>query len=47
MLDGGVCGFKCFLINSGVDEFGHVNEQQVREALKELQAIFESYFRSL
>lgn len=48
MLKDGTCGFKCFLIHSGVDEFPHVNEEQVRyvtflqiifssKALKELQ----------
>jgi allantoinase len=29
----GVAGFKCFLCPSGVDEFGHVVEQDLREAL--------------
>jgi len=30
---GGVLGFKCFLCPSGVDEFGHVGEEDLREAL--------------
>jgi allantoinase len=34
LLKEGVVGFKCFLIHSGVDEFTHVNEDQLREALK-------------
>jgi allantoinase len=29
----GVLGFKCFLCPSGVDEFAHVTEQDLREAL--------------
>ena len=29
----GVLGFKCFLCPSGVDEFGHVGESDLREAL--------------
>lgn len=29
----GVRGFKCFLSPSGVDEFGHVTEDELREAL--------------
>ncbi|XP_066955601.1 allantoinase isoform X1 [Macrobrachium rosenbergii] len=36
MVSGGICGFKCFLIHSGVDEFPCVNRQQVEEALNEL-----------
>jgi allantoinase len=32
----GVVGFKCFLINSGVDEFPNVTENDLREALPEL-----------
>jgi allantoinase len=30
--DGGVCAFKCFLTPSGVDEFPHVGEADLREA---------------
>lgn len=30
---GGVAGFKCFLSPSGVDEFAHVSEADLREAL--------------
>ena len=40
MLARGVPGFKCFLINSGVEEFQHVNEKQVREALASWQEWF-------
>jgi allantoinase len=29
----GVCGFKCFLTPSGVDEFPHVTEADLREAM--------------
>jgi allantoinase len=32
----GVVGFKCFLIESGVDEFPNVTEDDLREALPEL-----------
>ncbi len=32
----GVVGFKCFLVNSGVDEFPHVTEMDLREAMPEL-----------
>lgn len=34
--DAGVRGFKCFLIHSGVDEFPHVTESNLREAMPEL-----------
>ena len=36
MLDAGVVGFKCFLVPSGVDEFPHVTEENLREAMPEL-----------
>ncbi len=29
-------GFKCFLVPSGVDEFPHVTEEHLREAMPEL-----------
>jgi allantoinase len=29
----GVCGFKCFLVPSGVDEFEHVHESELRDVL--------------
>lgn len=32
----GVVGFKCFLVPSGVDEFQHVTEADLREAMPEL-----------
>jgi allantoinase len=32
----GVVGFKCFLVPSGVDEFEHVTEADLREAIPEL-----------
>lgn len=32
----GVRGFKCFLIHSGVDEFPHVTEEDLREAMPEI-----------
>ncbi|HEV2708556.1 MAG TPA: allantoinase AllB [Pyrinomonadaceae bacterium] len=34
--EAGVVGFKCFLIDSGVAEFPHVTEADLREALPEL-----------
>lgn len=34
----GVRGFKCFLVPSGVDEFSHVTEANLREAMPELAA---------
>lgn len=34
LLRGGVCGFKCFTIESGVDEFPAVSMEQVRRALE-------------
>ncbi|KAK4287891.1 hypothetical protein Pmani_039053 [Petrolisthes manimaculis] len=33
----GICGFKCFLIHSGVDEFPCVSYQEAEEALIQLQ----------
>ena len=38
LLDAGVRGFKCFLVPSGVDEFSHVTEANLREAMPELAA---------
>jgi allantoinase len=35
----GVRGFKCFLIHSGVDEFPHVTESNLLEAMPELAAL--------
>jgi allantoinase len=37
--DAGVFGFKCFLVPSGVEEFAHVSEADLRAALPELTAI--------
>jgi allantoinase len=34
--EAGVVGFKCFLVPSGVDEFPHVTEAHLREAMPEL-----------
>ena len=34
--DAGVVGFKCFLVDSGVDEFPNVAESDLREAMPEL-----------
>ena len=36
MFEAGVVGFKCFLVPSGVDEFPHVTEHELREAMPEL-----------
>ncbi|HZM98185.1 MAG TPA: allantoinase AllB [Pyrinomonadaceae bacterium] len=33
MFEAGVVGFKCFLVPSGVDEFPHVTEEHLREAM--------------
>jgi allantoinase len=33
LVDAGVRGFKCFLVPSGVDEFPHVGESDLREAM--------------
>lgn len=35
----GVVGFKCFLVHSGVDEFPHVTEDDLRLALPELRKL--------
>jgi allantoinase len=37
--DAGVFGFKCFLVPSGVDEFAHVTEVDLRLALPKLAAL--------
>uniref|UniRef100_UPI00398F4508 allantoinase, mitochondrial n=1 Tax=Pristiophorus japonicus TaxID=55135 RepID=UPI00398F4508 len=37
MIEAGVPGFKCFLIHSGVDEFPHITEADLRAALAQLQ----------
>jgi allantoinase len=39
LFDAGVLGFKCFLIHSGVEEFPHVAEADLRAALQELAAL--------
>ena len=36
LYEAGVVGFKCFLIHSGVEEFPHVTEDELRPALREL-----------
>ncbi|CAH1775768.1 unnamed protein product [Owenia fusiformis] len=36
MVNAGVAGFKCFLINSGVEEFQHVTEEDLHIAMKQL-----------
>jgi len=36
MKQAGALGFKCFLVESGVDEFGWVGERQLRPAMAEL-----------
>ena len=38
MLDKGVLGFKCFLINSGIDEFPYVEKSDIEDALDILSA---------
>jgi allantoinase len=37
MLDAGACGFKCFLVDSGVPEFGFLDAAGLEEALKTLR----------
>jgi allantoinase len=37
--DAGVVGFKCFLIPSGVEEFPHVTEDELRPAMKKLRRL--------
>ncbi|KAI5889423.1 allantoinase [Schizophyllum commune H4-8] len=37
LVDAGVRGFKCFMIESGVDEFPCVNSQDIRKAMDRLQ----------
>ena len=37
MLAQGVCGFKCFMIDSGVEEFPYVTEEEIRSALEQLK----------
>eukprot|EP00158_Paraphelidium_tribonemae_P004389 Partr_v1_DN26726_c2_g1_i2_m8333 putative Dihydropyrimidinase-like len=39
LVKAGVRGFKCFMIESGVDEFPHVNELQICRALETLQSV--------
>ncbi len=39
LYNAGVMGFKCFLIASGVDEFPHVSEPDLRGALEELRGL--------
>jgi len=39
MFAAGVVGFKCFLVPSGVDEFPHVTEGDLREAMPELSRL--------
>eukprot|EP01127_Copromyxa_protea_P011367 TRINITY_DN2853_c0_g1_i2.p1 TRINITY_DN2853_c0_g1~~TRINITY_DN2853_c0_g1_i2.p1 ORF type:complete len:323 (+),score=96.75 TRINITY_DN2853_c0_g1_i2:630-1598(+) len=36
MIDAGVLGFKCFMCNSGIDEFPPVNEKQITIAMQEI-----------
>lgn len=38
LVAGGVRGFKCFLVPSGVEEFSHVTESDLREAMPEIAA---------
>jgi allantoinase len=39
MAGGGVLGFKCFMVDSGIAEFGWVQEEDLRSAMKELKRI--------
>jgi allantoinase len=40
MFEAGVVGFKCFLVPSGVDEFQHVTEDDLREAMPVLTQLY-------
>jgi allantoinase len=37
--EAGVFGFKCFLSPSGVDEFGHLDPEELRQALREVRSL--------
>ena len=37
MIGKGIAGFKCFMIHSGVDDFKHVNEEDIRTAMEVLK----------
>jgi allantoinase len=39
MLDAGVVGFKCFLVDSGIPEFPPLSREQLRAAMKELAGL--------
>jgi len=39
LIERGVRGFKCFLIHSGVDEFPHVTESDLRIAMPEIERL--------
>src|SRR5690242_19019271 len=39
MLDAGVVGFKCFLVDSGIPEFSPLSREQLRAAMKELAGL--------
>lgn len=41
----GVRGFKCFLIESGVDEFPCVNEEEVKKAMGKLEVRLFPFYR--
>lgn len=38
LYDAGVLGFKCFLLHSGVEEFPHLDPDQLEAAMRELRA---------
>ena len=37
--DAGVFGFKCFLVHSGVDEFPHLEPDELEKAMRELKSL--------
>ncbi|PVG84551.1 allantoinase AllB [Nocardioides gansuensis] len=37
LFDSGVFGFKCFLLHSGVDEFPHLDPEQLEEAMRAIR----------
>ncbi|KAN0055620.1 hypothetical protein ACTA71_008736 [Dictyostelium dimigraforme] len=43
VLEGGVVGFKSFLVHSGIDEFPHVKENDIQEAMEVMKQLKEDY----
>ncbi|KAN0009715.1 hypothetical protein ACTFIU_007014 [Dictyostelium citrinum] len=43
VLEGGVVGFKSFLVHSGIDEFPHVKENDIQEAMEVMKQLRDEY----